>query len=159
MPLKPDTHFQVFLFGDFGCFQNLSHTGGIGGNRFFHEDMLIGFNSCLEVNRAETGWCCQNDEVDAAVDHIFVSIETREHFVGGHIDTVVQLWDQTIFNAFYTAGNAISKGITHRDQFDIPFGRQRLSCGTTSAATTADEPDTNCVVTTCESTGCQIDLP
>ena len=76
MPLQTDADLEVFLFRLAYRSEHFADARCIGGDRFFHEDMLASIDCCLEVNRPKTGRRRQNDHIDVAVDDLPVGVES-----------------------------------------------------------------------------------
>ncbi len=158
--LQADYDIQFLLTRLLRGLQNLSHTRSIGGHRFLHEDMLVGFDGGLEVNRAESRRCCDEHDVNERY-HLPVRIESDELLFVRHIDpraivgsTVRGLfavfWIQQIRKALV---QPITKSIGHRHEFDILTAAQSLerSARATAATTNQSNPDgiIRCVVSVC----------
>src|SRR5262249_34881908 len=81
----------------------------------------------------------QQDHVDAAVDHLLVSIEADELAVVLDVDLAGDLLLTT--KCAETLLDAIGKGVAHGDELDVLVGVERLGGGTGAAAAAANEAD------------------
>ena len=75
-------------------------------DRFFQETMFTFFNRILEMYRAEYGRRCNNDNINTAIDQLFVCIQTYETFVFRNITSFFfQLVGQSVHTFFECIGN------------------------------------------------------
>ncbi len=61
-------------------------TGGVGATGLLHEDVLAGGYRGGVMLGAEAGRRGQQDEIDAALDGLLISVQAHEDPVGGNID-------------------------------------------------------------------------
>ena len=68
--------------------------------------MFAFFNRILEMYRTEYGRSCNNDNIDTAIDQLFVCIQTNETFVFRNITSFFfQLVGQSVYTFFECIGN------------------------------------------------------
>ena len=77
--LQTNAHRQPFFLSFFGCGQNPVYARDVGGDGFFHEDLLALVDGVLELLGFEAGRSCDDDHVHAAVNRLLVSIQPVEN--------------------------------------------------------------------------------
>ena len=110
------------------------------------------------MNRAEAGGGCEDDQIDAAVDHFLIGVETGEDLLGDDLYAVSLLAEATLDRTNAVLGTVL-EGIADGDQLDVAVGREGLRGSTRSATADADEADLDRVVTTREGRVVETELP
>ena len=99
--------------------------------------MLARLNSCLEVQRAKAWRGCQDHQVHAAVQHLFVCVQPDELAFLIHIDLALT----PLGHRSQAAIQPIAENLAHGPELHVAVCRERLRCRACAAATTADEAD------------------
>ena len=87
--LETDTDFQTFGVRHFGSFDQHIETGSVDAARFFHEDVLAGFDGSLEVDRAESRRGGDDHVLRFGDGQNFaIRIESPEYFIFGNFELI-----------------------------------------------------------------------
>ena len=143
--LQADTNLQLLFLGDLVGLQHLPDTGGIDGHRLFHEDVLAGLHGVFEMDRTEAGRRGEDDQIDAAVDHLLVGVKPGEDLLGHDLHAVA-LFLQSPLDAVHDIAGVVFERIADGGQLDVAVGGKCLHGGSRSAPAAADESHLDRVV-------------
>ena len=116
-------------------FQASPNAGPVHGNRLLGKDVLARGHRGLQVHGAEAGRRGQDDVINAAPEHLLISVEADEPAILGHIDLIGD-----IFLELLKAGiEPVLERVTHRDQLDVRRRVYDVLGGARPAAPAADE--------------------
>jgi hypothetical protein len=137
-PAETGADRELLLLAEFDRLHDRPHAGTVCGHRLFGEDVLARFDGVLEMDRTKTGGAAQQRDV-ARVDDLLVGVQADEFVIVIDFDLGRDGVDSR--QVSQAAGEVLAEGITHRDQFDVRVGRQRLASGSRTATAAADESD------------------
>ena len=143
--LQTDTDFQLLFSGQFVGFDDLTHPGGIDGNRLFHEDVLPCLDRIFKVNRAKTGRRGEDDQIDTTIDHFLISIQSIKNVLGFHLYPVT-FCAKSPFDRIDDAASIFRKGVANSGQLNIAVGGKCLSCRARSTASASNQTDFDGIV-------------
>ena len=86
MSLKTHPHRKAFFLRLLANRQHPTHARGVYGHRFFHEHMLVCRNRGLELQRPKSWRCCQNYQINTAIDRFLIRIEARKLTLRRNVD-------------------------------------------------------------------------
>jgi hypothetical protein len=135
MALESDANLEVLAFGFGGGSEDFADAWGVHSHGFLHEDVLALADGFLEMDRAKTGRCCQNDHIGER-DGFFVGVKTDELAVGGD----VYLGAMRFLQVFEGAVETVFEGVGHGNQLGA-WDIECLACRTRTASTTPDQSD------------------
>ena len=81
----------------------------------------------------------KQDDVDAALDQLLISVEAHEAVIGGDVDLRPDLL--VILQVGQALLEPILEGVGHGDQADIGIGGERLAGRAGAPVAAADQPD------------------
>src|SRR5689334_18533631 len=77
---------EIFLFRFSDRLSDRAIADSIDAEGLFSKDMLVLFDGILEMLPAESRGGCEEDDIDAAVDHLFVCVQAGEFHVISDLD-------------------------------------------------------------------------
>lgn len=136
---------QVFLGSQAAGFHHLAHAGRIDGNWLLAEDMLAGFDRVVEMDRAIVRARAKQHDIDAAVNHALIRVETMELTFLGKIEAVLHLRiDRVRLDRLF---ELVLEQIAAGDELGVGISLERVFDRAIAAPAEADETDAKCVGT------------
>src|SRR5450631_3065164 len=139
--LQADDYVQFFLFGYLCSGQYALYTGRIGGDGFFHEDLLALVDRLFEMDGAESRRCREDHHI--GLGHGFlIRVEAGEFIFFFHLEPAFFIF-QRIQDILVAAVEAVPEGIRHGYELHVLAGAQGLDSGARPTAATSDEGNLN----------------
>jgi len=131
---------EILLRRDLAGGEEVLHPGDVGGAGFLDKGVDPRFDGGLEMNRAEGGGSCQQDDVHARIDDLLVGIDSAEN-------TAVEALGELVFGdgrlahhrEFFLRLGEVE--IAGGPELDIVVGREGIQHRAAAPSTGADNAD------------------
>lgn len=140
-PAEADHEGEIFFLCEASGFEAGADAGGVGGEGFFGEDMFSCGDCGGELDGAEGGVGCEDDDVDACVDDLLIGVEADELFFGGDLDARCGFCAEFFGDAGERGFEAIFEDVAHGDESGVGVGAEGLDGGAGASTAAADEAD------------------
>src|SRR6185437_16003995 len=134
-PAEPGNQREILLPRLFRRLQYPTNARRIGGDRLFAEDMLIGVDAGGKMGRSKSWRSRKNDDIDAAIDHLFIGVEAQE--LARRLDLHSRLNIRMSFQGLKRFINLLLIDVGNGGQLGVIVGMKGLGCRTGSTTATA----------------------
>ncbi len=133
---------QVLLLGFLASLENRAQSRSVGGDGLLAENVLVGLDGGLEMNRTEVRRCGEEHNV-ASINHALVSVEADKLVIRSNINLRLEGRALEIEKAGI---ELVLEHVAEGDELDVGIGLKGVDGGSASAATATDQADLDGIV-------------
>ena len=134
-PTKSRDQRQLLGFGVICGSNYRAQTGSIGSHGLLAKYMFSSVDCSSQVHGPETRRSCENDEVNATFQHLFVGVKSCKLVLGCYLD----FFFSRLFEGIMTDIQTIRIHVPHGSQHDVGIRLHCLAGRTSPTPTTANQ--------------------
>ena len=145
VPLQPRDDAQAAAVGFVVQGQHRAHAGGVHGDGLLGEDVLVGVDRRLQVDRPEAGRRGQDHQV-AVGDDPLIGVQADELPFGRHVHEVADVGAVRVAELVQGVVDPVAYRVADGPELDVLAAVDALDSGALAAAAAADQADADDVV-------------